>query len=84
MTLSREKNARHSLERNWGPRSETISSGIPKFWKTCSKSISAVSKAVGRARKGINLQALENRSMATRMQVFPSETGRSVTKSTPI
>ncbi len=38
---------------------------------------------MGRPLRGINLQALENRSTATSMQVKPSELGRSVTKSTP-
>ncbi len=61
-----------------------MSSGTPKFlnrwWNKCS----AVSRAVGNPRRGISLQAFEKRSTATRMQVFPSELGRSVTKSIPM
>ncbi len=75
------KKAFQTCEMNWGPRSDTISSGMPKFQKMCWNSDSAVSRAVGRPLRGINLHALENRSNATRMQVNPSELGRSVTKS---
>lgn len=83
VTFRSEKKARQTLEMNCGPLSDTISSGIPKFRNTCSKSNSAVLKAVGRPLRGISLQALENLSMVTRIHVFPSEGGRSVTKSTP-
>ncbi len=58
-------------------------------WRRCLQGIhncgirnSAVSMAVGRPLRGINLQAFENRSTATRIQVNPSELERSVTKST--
>ncbi len=44
---------------------------------------SAVSRAVGRSFSGMSLQALENRSTATRMVVKPLEAGKSVAKSTP-
>lgn len=42
--------------------------------------VSAALKAVGKPGSGMSLQALE---MTTRMQVDPSEGGRSVTKCTP-
>ncbi len=51
---------------NHGPQSETTFSGIPKrLWKRAS----TVSRAVGKPWRGIHLQALENLSMATSMQV---------------
>ncbi len=39
--------------------------------------------AVGEPFRGIKRHDLENRSMMTRMNVLPSEGGRSVAKSTP-
>lgn len=39
--------------------------------------------AVGNPFRGISLHALENISLITRMQVFPSEAGMSVMKSSP-
>ncbi len=68
---------------NWGPRSETISSGRPKFLKTWLNIHSPVSKAVGSPLRGINLHAFEKQSTVTRTQVLPSELGRSTTKSIP-
>ncbi len=56
---------------------------MPKYPKTWLNISSAVSIAVGRFLWGINLQDLENRSTITRIQVFPLEAGKSVTKSTP-
>ncbi len=49
----------------------------------CWKRDSAVSRADGNLRSGINLQDLENRSMTIRMVVKPFEGGRLVAKSTP-
>ncbi len=69
---------------NCGPRSDMISSGTPKFLNTWWNRCSAVSKAVGSPQRGINLHAFEKRSTATRTQVFPSDSGRSVTKSIPM
>ncbi len=68
---------------NWGPRSETISSGRPKFLKTWLNIHSPVSKAVASPLRGINLHAFEKQSTVTRTQVLPSELGRSTTKSIP-
>ncbi len=47
-------------------------------------SCSAVSRAVGNPRRGINLQAFEKWSTATRMHVWSSDSGKSVTKSIPM
>ncbi len=77
------RNPRQTLEMNWGPLSETMSSGRPKFLNMCWKRDSAVSRADGNPRSGINLQDLENRSTTTRMVVNPFKGGRSVAKSTP-
>ncbi len=52
------------------------------MWKRLWKRASAVSRAVGKPQRGINVQALENLSTATSMQVQASDFGRSVTKST--
>ncbi len=82
-TPRRRRNPRQTLEMNWGPLSETMSSGRPKFLNMCWKRDSAVSRADGNPRSGINLQDLENRSTTTRMVVNPFEGGRSVAKSTP-
>ncbi len=60
-----------------------MSSGIPKYLNTWLNISSAVSIAVGRRLRGIRRQDLENLSTTTRMQVLPSEAGKSVTKSTP-
>ncbi len=60
---------------NRGPRSETISSGRPKFLKTWLNIHSPVSKAVGSPLRGINLHAFEKQSTVTRTQVLPSELG---------
>ncbi len=84
VTPSRWRKAFHTWEINSGPRTETISSGIPKFLKTWVNSSSAVSRAVGNPRRGINLQASEKRSTATRIHVWPADLGKSVTKSTPM
>ncbi len=65
-TPRRLKKARQTLEVNWGPRSETMSSGSPKFLKTWWNSDCM---AVGSPGRGINLQAFENRSTTTRTQV---------------
>ncbi len=68
---------------NWGPLSDTMSSGIPKFRKMWWKRVSAVSKAMDNPRRGICLQAFENLSTTTKMVVYLSEGGRSVAKSFP-
>jgi len=57
---------------------------MPKFRKTCSISNSAVTNAVGKVFRGINLQALEKQSMAPRIHVFSSTGGSTVTKSNPM
>ncbi len=56
---------------------------MPKYLNTWLNICSAVSMAVGRFLSGIKRQDLENLSTMTRMYVLPSDTGRSVTKSTP-
>ncbi len=68
---------------NWGPRSDTMSSGIPKYRNTWLNRVSAVSMAVGRPLRGRRRQLFENLSTMTRIHVLPSEGGRSVMKSTP-
>ncbi len=54
---------------NCGPRSETTSFRMPKVRKRLWKRASDVLRAVGKPRRGINLQALENLSTATSMHV---------------
>ncbi len=71
------------IEMNCGPWSETTYSGMPKVRKIWWKRASTVSRAVDKPWRGINLQALENLSTATRIQENPSELGRSVMKLTP-
>ncbi len=83
VTSRREKNAFQTREINWGPRSDTMSSGIPKYRNTWLNRVSAVSMAVGRPLRGRRRQLLENLSIMTRIHVLPSEGGRSVMKSTP-
>ncbi len=80
MTPSRWRKAFHTWEINCGPRLETISSGVPKFLKTWVNSSSAVSRAVGNPQRGINLQAFEKQSTATRIHVWPADSGKSVKK----
>ena len=67
----RSINALQTLDVNWGPRAETISSGTH-----------AVCSAVGSPGKGRRWQDLENRSTTTRIVVLPCEGGSSVRKST--
>ncbi len=83
VTLRRENNSFQTRDINCGPLSDTTSSGIPKCLNTWLNIASAVSIAVGRPLKGINLQALEKRSTITKIQVFPSDASRSEMKSTP-
>lgn len=54
-------------EMNCGPRSDTMSSGSPKWRKMCWKSALAASKVVGRPFIGMSLDFV-NRS-TTKMQV---------------
>ncbi len=63
--------------------SDTISSGMPKYLNMWLNICSAVSMAVGRFLSGIKRQDLENLSTMTRVHMLSSNTGRSVTKSTP-
>ncbi len=77
------KNPFQTRETNCGPRSDTMSSGMPKYLKTELNINSAVIIAVGRPPRGRSRQDLENRSTITSMHVLPSESGRSVMKSTP-
>ncbi len=60
----------HTLEMNWGPRSDTISSGMPKYLNTWLNICSAVSIAVGRFLSGIKRQDLENLSTTTTHVTF--------------
>ncbi len=68
---------------NWGPRSDTMSSGMPKYRNTWLNRFSAVSMAVGRPLRERRRQLFENLSTMTRIQVLPLDGGRSVMKSTP-
>ncbi len=78
---------------NWGPRSDTMSSGMPKYRNTWLNRFSAVSMAVGRPLRGRRRQLFkvqgffiylfENLSTMTRIKVLPLDGGRSVMKSTP-
>ncbi len=77
MTPSRRKKAFHTREINCGPRSDTISSSIPKFLKTRVNNCSAVSRAVGNPRRGINLQVLEKRSTIGCTCDSPTQVGQS-------
>ncbi len=65
-------------------RDPTQCSRAPRSSGRPAETGSAVSKAVGNPRRGISLHAFEKWSTATRMQVFPSDSGRSVTKSIPM
>ncbi len=59
------------------------SSSMPKYLKTELNNNLAVIITVGRPLRGRSRQDLENRSTITSMHVLPSESGRSVMKSTP-
>lgn len=72
------------IPKNWGPLSETTSTGIQWSWKTWFSSSWPVSLAEGSLRKGTKWAILEKRSTMVRMTVFPSEGGRPVTKSMEI
>ncbi len=73
--------APQNRDENWGPRSETISRGIPNTRKTWFMRSSAVSLAEGNFGRGMNRAALENRSKTTWMTVLPWDGGSPVTKS---
>ncbi len=60
-----------------------MSSGIPKYLKMELNNNLAVIMAVGRPLMESSRQDFENRSTITSMHVLPSESGRSVMKSTP-
>ncbi len=60
VTHRRSKKLFHTLEMKWGLLSDTISSGIPKYWKIFWKSSSVDSIIVGKPLRGIRQQDLEN------------------------
>ncbi len=75
------QNAHQNREENWGPRSETMSCGMPKTRKMWFITNSAVYFAVGSLGWGINRAALENLSTTTRIVVLPCDSVSPVIKS---
>ncbi len=75
------QNSVQNFDTNWGPLSETTSTGKPWMRKTWSKTIVAVSLAEGNLGRGIKWVAFENLSTTVRTTVLPSERGKPVTKS---
>ncbi len=69
-----------SGEKLWA---DTMSSSMPKYLKMELNNNSSVILTVGRPLRGRSRQDLENRSKITSMHVLPSESGRSLMKSTP-
>lgn len=66
---------------NCEPQSLTISSSKPKYQNTRLNMSSAVSKVVSILDSGIKQRDLENKSIITRITVFPWEAGRLAMKS---
>jgi hypothetical protein len=74
-----KQKARHTWEMNWGPRSETMSAGMPCMRKTWDTMSSAVSLAEGSPGSATKWAAFENRSIMVKMVVLPLDGGRPVT-----
>ena len=79
-----ELNAFQNWYENYGPRSETMSTGSLWIRKTCCTISWAVSLPEGSLGRGMNWAALENQSTTVRMAVMPSDGGNPVTKSRDI
>lgn len=79
---NRWQNSAQNFAVNWGPLSETISTGIPCRRRTCGSRILAISLTEGRLGRGTKCAILEKRSTIERIVVLPAEQGRPVTKST--
>lgn len=72
----------HMWDVNCRPRSLTTFSGSSKKQKTWLNMSSANAKAVGRLDRSMRWSECENRSVITRIKVFPFDSGRSVMTST--
>ncbi len=77
------KNPFQTRVTNCGPRSDTMSSDMPKYLKTELNNNLAVIMVVGKPLRGKSRQDLENRSIIHSIHVLSSESGGSVMKSTP-
>ena len=77
----RPQKAFQKLDVNWGPLSETTSTGKPCNLKTCWTISWAVSLAEGSLGRGMKWTDLENRSTTVRIVVLLSDRGRPVIKS---